>query len=439
MHIRHVAIENIRRFGSGSAGVDLSLPTSGWIVVAGRNGSGKTTFLKVLALALSPVFSHDYADTIFSWPRQGAKTARSRVTLVPSPEERFADGADLVVGDDWEPRHGAMSHGRGECDTERAFAGPWSSDPKGWFAAGYGAYRRPLGQSQLVERWSPATTREGAFLTLFRDDAALLHPIRWLMDLHHRSLDPDAPATEKKQARSIVRNVVSLLNDGLLGDTEVLGVDSYGLSVLQDGQKLSVLHLGAGAQVTTAVVVDLVRLMYARFGTVSFGKAQSRPVVQHDGVVLIDEVDAHLHVSWQQKIGPWLKEHFPRIQFIVTTHSPFICQSAEEDGLILLPAPGSSESPRIADRDLHRRVVNGSVDDALLSDLFGLEHTWSAGADEKRARLAAVEVKVLAGSATPAQQEEYRHLLSEIPQTMSEEVERTAARLASTRSRGRRR
>lgn len=246
-------------------------------------------------------------------------------------------------------------------------------------------------------------------------------------------------AAEKKRATTVVGNVVSLLHDGLLGDTEVLGVDSYGLSVLQDGQKLPVLHLGAGARVTTALVVDLVRLMYARFGAVAFGRAQGRPFVQHEGVVLIDEVEAHLHVSWQQRIGPWLKAHFPRIQFIVTTHSPFICQAAEREGLILLPAPGSSESPRVAGTDLHPRVVNGSVDDALMSELFGLEHTWSASADEKRARLAAVEARVLAGSASRAQQEEYRNLLSEIPQTMSDEVERTAARLASGRANGRRR
>src|SRR5262245_7980406 len=101
MHVRHVTIENIRRFASGSAGVDLSLPAKGWIVVAGRNGSGKTTFLQVLALALSPTFPQEYADTLFSWPRQGAKRARSLLTLVPSAEEQFKDGSVLVLGDDW--------------------------------------------------------------------------------------------------------------------------------------------------------------------------------------------------------------------------------------------------------------------------------------------------------------------------------------------------
>ena len=47
------------------------------------------------------------------------------------------------------------------------------------------------------------------------------------------------------------------------------------------------------------------------------------------GVVLIDEIDAHLHPEWQREIGFWLKRHFPNIQFIVTTHSPIICQAAD--------------------------------------------------------------------------------------------------------------
>ena len=82
MHIRRVHVENIRRFGSGAGGIDIELPARGWIVVAGPNGSGKTTLLKVIALALSGALPHDFADTMFSWCRVGAKTARSLLTLV---------------------------------------------------------------------------------------------------------------------------------------------------------------------------------------------------------------------------------------------------------------------------------------------------------------------------------------------------------------------
>lgn len=50
----------------------------------------------------------------------------------------------------------------------------------------------------------------------------------------------------------------------------------------------------------------------------------STPLKEGYGVVLIDEVGVHLHPSWQRKIMPKLIELFPNIQFIVTTHSPFL-------------------------------------------------------------------------------------------------------------------
>jgi energy-coupling factor transporter ATP-binding protein EcfA2 len=438
MHIRRVVIEGIRRFGSGAQGLDLALPPRGWIVVAGRNGAGKTTLLQVMALGLANSFGHDYADTMFTWCRQGVKKASSRLTIVPTDEDELrrdkeilstkAADEELIVGDHWEPTSGVMSHGR-ESDGNRAFAGPWHNDPKGWFAVAYGVHRRLLGQSVATDGWSSSTSRESAFLTLFRDDGSLVHPIRWLMDLDHRKLDPHAKTAERNEAKRIVEGVISLLNDDLLDDTEVLGVDSYGLSVRQDGQKLSIRNLGAGAQVLLAIVVDMLRHMHARFGTLHFGRRDHRPIVKHGGVVLIDEVEAHLHPSWQRRVGVWFMEHFPEVQFIVSTHSPFVCQAASEDGLVLLPAHGSTERARIADLDLYRRVTNGSVDDALMSDLFGLEHTWSEDAETKRARLAEVEAKVLTGKAKPAERREYDKLREELPQTMSDEVDRVARRL----------
>lgn len=446
MHIRHVSIENIRRFGSGAARVDLMLPPRGWIVVAGPNGAGKTTFLQTLALALSPTLRHEFADSMFAWLRGGTESASSRVTLVPSNEDQLratgteiystkAANEEFLIGDDWDASHGGgmMSHGR-ESEGNRAFAGPWNPEPDGWFAAGYGAHRRLFGQASATEAWASGTTREGAFLTLFRDDASLLHPIRWLMGLDYQHLDPNVPLAEQKEAKRIVDGVVSLLNDDLLGDTEVLGVNSRGLSVKQGGKPLYIADLGAGAQVLAALVVDIVRQMHARFGTMHFAQHEQHLTVEHEGVVLIDEVEAHLHPSWQRRIGIWLCEHFPNVQFIVSTHSPFVCQAATENGLILLPAPGSSEPVRIADADVHRSVVNGSVDEVLLSGLFGLDHTWSEDAERKRERLATLEARVLAGKAKPAERNEYKHLLSEIPQTMSDDVERAAAKLTASQA-----
>ena len=52
------------------------------------------------------------------------------------------------------------------------------------------------------------------------------------------------------------------------------------------------------------------------------------------GIVLIDEIDMHLHPSWQKKVVGLLRKAFPKIQFIVTSHSPFVIQSVASDELI---------------------------------------------------------------------------------------------------------
>ncbi|MEU0339977.1 AAA family ATPase [Streptomyces bobili] len=126
-----------------------------------------------------------------------------------------------------------------------------------------------------------------------------------------------------------------------------------------------------------ALVVDILKQFHDVFGAdlweSELWEARSGSIaLMTPGVVIIDEIDAHLHISWQRRIGPWLTAHFPRIQFIVTTHSPYICQAADPGGLIRLPGVDEARPPEVIDQDLYDRVVYGSGDDAVLSDLFGL-------------------------------------------------------------------
>lgn len=88
--------------------------------------------------------------------------------------------------------------------------------------------------------------------------------------------------------------------------------------------------------------------------------------------MLIDEVDTAFHPSWQRRIGPMLQRVFPNVQFIVSTHSPFVAQSASERGLFVLQA-----APDRAVRVVQPAAsVRGWRADALLtSELFGLSDT----------------------------------------------------------------
>nr|WP_079008179.1 AAA family ATPase [Streptomyces sp. XY431] len=146
-------------------------------------------------------------------------------------------------------------------------------------------------------------------------------------------------------------------------------------------------------------------------------------------LLLIDEVDAHLHVSWQQRIGEWLKQHFPQVQFIVTTHSPYICQAADQNGLIRLPGPSEESAPCVVEPDLYRRVVHGTGDDAVISDLFGLDTPYSPESQELRRRLVALERELVLGRATEEDRRNLRALKTRLSSSPVTRVDEISARL----------
>ncbi len=81
-----------------------------------------------------------------------------------------------------------------------------------------------------------------------------------------------------------------------------------------------------------------------------------------EGVVLIDEIDLHLHPAWQRRVIGDLRRTFPRIQFVATTHSPQVVSSAKSEWLRLLTPKGEI-----------RRIQHGEGRDSnsLLEDIFG--------------------------------------------------------------------
>jgi hypothetical protein len=202
----------------------------------------------------------------------------------------------------------------------------------------------------------------------------------------------------------------------------VLKVDSDGLWIRRDQVDLALQQVSDGYRTVTALVLDLVRRLVECFGSLAL--SDERPVCPHEGVVLIDEVDAHMHVAWQQKIGFWLTEHFPNLQFLVTTHSPFICQAASSRGIVRLPAPGEDRRMEVVDDRLYTSIVNGGADDAVMSELFGLEHAHSPHAEALRAALAGLEVKMMTCTATDADRAAHRALAEKLPDDVGEEADR---------------
>jgi len=84
---------------------------------------------------------------------------------------------------------------------------------------------------------------------------------------------------------------------------------------------------------------DGIRNMIGMVADIAFRSTKLNPNLgpyaarETPGVVLIDEVDMHLHPEWQQRVLGTLTEAFPRIQFIVTTHSPQVLTTVQKESI----------------------------------------------------------------------------------------------------------
>lgn len=125
----------------------------------------------------------------------------------------------------------------------------------------------------------------------------------------------------------------------------------------KDGQEFSVLQLSQGEKSLLALVADISRRL------TMLNPLLSNPL-EGSGLVLIDEVDLHLHPSWQQKVIQRLENTFPNIQFIVTTHSPQVCHTLDSDNIWLLKDGKKFKAPK---------GVRGAISSWVLRNLFYVE------------------------------------------------------------------
>ena len=101
-------------------------------------------------------------------------------------------------------------------------------------------------------------------------------------------------------------------------------------------------------------------------------------------IVLVDEIDLHLHPLWQRKIRETLAAHFPRVQFIATAHSPLMAQSSLDANVAVVRRSGD-----------HAEIINDPpmisawrLDQLVTSDLFGLGSARSPAVERQQRRQA---------------------------------------------------
>jgi len=383
-------VRNIKEFD-----IPLSESSRKHLILTGRNGSGKTTLLLEINRFLENVFNGQYAN----WDQQKTNLVNLESNLKqlqsrsPAEDDRNFVQAKRSVEQTkkWFERFGGLEIG---------FSSNIELQDKaqqGEFLIAYFDAKRTtsinvpsgINKVSLKDKYQPRERANTAFLQYIVNLKAERSFARDDEDEKEvKRIDEWFSRFEKRLGEILEAPELSLIFDrkNYNFKIDVNGREPYTLSELSDGHSAIL-----------SILTELILRM----------EAKSNASYNMQGIVLIDEIETHLHVDLQKKVLPFLSDFFPNLQFIITTHSPFVLSSIENSVVCDL-------QNRIVTKDL-----SGYSYDALIESYFS-SNKYSELLIEKINKF-----EELAKTRTKEDQAEYHHLknyLSQLPKYLSKEL-----------------
>ncbi|MGE8512802.1 MAG: AAA family ATPase [Chryseobacterium culicis] len=176
-------------------------------------------------------------------------------------------------------------------------------------------------------------------------------PMEWIKSTYYKSLKG---RTESVLLDAVLEAIDICIPHWTPKEWDEDSDDLGGVLSNEDGQAsfIPLFYLSDGLRTMAAMVAEIA------YRCVVLNPHLGRDAVKKSkGIVLIDEIDMHLHPKWQQSVVNDLKTAFPNIQFIATTHSPFIVQSLKADELINLDAVVEEDPIKMSIQDVASHIM----------------------------------------------------------------------------------
>lgn len=349
-YFKSLTIENYKCF-KGENTIDLSenneLPAQ-WTVIIGNNNTGKTTILKCLA-NLEPRLTTNSKNEEVYVPYYYAKGFFTRYD-----SELMDKVNEIIISSSFfnqkeknsKLNRGIYAHIINDSEYSKKILellkNYWGFNTYAYSTSGEFGGEGTSGINAPIYSYGAARKQHDSLTDLSDDDHKSLFENEdlpnsedWLLNLF------TAEKLGQTKATKDLNLAKKVLTSGILPDVFDINLKSqeknngfenfvefktdYGWIRLRD--------LGYGYQSMMAWVLDLVKRMVERY-------PKSTNPLAEPAIVLVDEIDLHLHPEWQRKIIAHLTKYFPNTQFIVTAHSPLIVQSAENVNLVMLKKQG---------------------------------------------------------------------------------------------------
>lgn len=315
LFITNLTIEKVRHLENIS--IPLSENKMKHLILTGKNGSGKTSIVEALAGYLSHVCTDQYFEDKKTWLIHAERNRDLAIQNKADEAEVFRLEKDVREKQKFlkEARRGLDVQFNNKTDAIIALAEKYH-----YVLAYYSADR--IFQAEQPGHVEKIQLKDRYDLTEFPRNEF----VKYLLDLRMtEALARNNNRTEKADGiKEWFENLEKLLRTIFADETVKLEFDeeTFEFHILQRGKEpFDFNTLSSGYQAVLDIVLDIIMRM----------QNQTQRSFQFDipGIVLIDEIETHLHLELQKNIMPLLTTVFPNIQFVVTSHSPFILNSVE--------------------------------------------------------------------------------------------------------------